>query len=107
MHASRCEWIPPNQGQGLRLSGPFNTVPDLYGSKPTTVFLRLRYNTPLTSMLGLHNFVGGDRGVAFTLSSATGVIALRNDPAPELDIAKRYPLGGQQCSIFLQPGIKR
>ncbi|WP_178126457.1 toxin VasX [Pseudomonas sp. FSL R10-0399] len=105
--ASRCEWIPHTQGQGLRLSGPFNTVPDLYGSKPTTVFLRLRYNTPLTSMLGLHNFVGGDRGVAFTLSAATGVIALRNDPTPELDIAKRYPLGGQQCSIFLQPGIKR
>ena len=107
IHASRCEWIQPNQGQGLRLSGPFNTVPDLYGSKPTTVFLRLRYDTPLTSMLGLHNFVGGDRGVAFTLSAATGVIALRNDPTPELDIAKRYPLGGQQCSIFLQPGIKR
>ncbi|WP_353232819.1 toxin VasX [Pseudomonas helleri] len=105
--ASRCEWIPHTQGQGLRLSGPFNTVPDLYGSKPTTIFLRLRYNTPLTSMLGLHNFVGGDRGVAFTLSAATGVIALRNDPTPELDIAKRYPLGGQQCSIFLQPGIKR
>ena len=105
--ASRCEWIPHTQGQGLRLSGSFNTVPDLYGSKPTTIFLRLRYNTPLTSMLGLHNFVGGDRGVAFTLSAATGVIALRNDPTPELDIAKRYLLGGQQCSIFLQPGIKR
>jgi len=107
IHASRCEWIPHTQGQGLRLSGPFKTVPDLYGSKPTTVFLRLRYNTPLTSMLGLHNFLGGDRGVAFTLTAATGVIALRNDPTPELDIAKRYPLGGQQCSIFLQPGIKR
>ena len=107
IHYSRCEWIPHTQGQGLRLSGPFNTVPNLFASQPTTVSLRLRYHTPLTSMLGALNFVGGERGVAFTLSAATGVIALRNDPTPELDSAKRYPLGGQQRSIFLQPGIKR
>ena len=107
IHYSRCEWIPHTQGQGLRLSGPFNTVPNLFGSQPSTVSLRLRYHTPLTLMLGALNFVGGERGVAFTLSAATGVVALRNDPTPELDRTKRYPLGGQQCSIFLQPGIKR
>ncbi|MEB0206493.1 hypothetical protein QN356_13565 [Pseudomonas sp. CCC3.1] len=107
IHHSRCDWIPYTQGQGLRLSGPFNTVPNLFGSQLTKVSLRLRYQTPLTSMLGALNFVGGERGVAFTLSAATGVIALRNDPTPELDSTKRYPLGGQQGSIFLQPRIKR
>ncbi|MFJ7885191.1 toxin VasX [Pseudomonas sp. NPDC096917] len=107
IHHSRCEWIPHTQGQGLRLSGPFNTVPNLFGSQPTTVSLRLRYQTPLTSMLGALKFVGGEQGVAFTLSAATGVIALRNDPTPELDSAKRYQLDGQQRSIYLQPGIKR
>ena len=107
IHYSRCEWIPHTQGQGLRLSGSFNTVPNLFGSQPSTVSLRLRYHTPLTLMLGALNFVGGERGVAFTLSAATGVVALRNDSTPELDRTKRYPLGGQQCSIFLQPGIKR
>ena len=107
MQGIRCEWIPHTQGQGLRLTGPFNIVPNVFGSKPTTVSLRLRYRTPLTLMLGELNFVGGERGVAFTLSAGTEVIALRNDPTPVLDNAKRNPLGGQQRAIILQPGIKR
>ena len=107
IQGSRCEWIPHNQGSGLRLSGPFSIVPDVFGSKPTKVSLRLRYQTPLTSILGALNFVGGEGGVAFILTAATGVIALRNEPTPELDSAKRYPLGGQQRLIVLQPGSKR
>ncbi|MFP3516208.1 hypothetical protein SB766_08425 [Pseudomonas sp. SIMBA_077] len=107
MLGSRCEWIPHTQGNGLRLSGPFNPVPNRFGSKPTIVSLRLRYHTPLTFMLGALNFVGGERGVAFTLSAATGVIALRNDPTPELDSAKFHPLGGQQRSIVLKKDNKQ
>lgn len=107
MQGSRCEWIPHTQGNGLRLSGPFNPVPNKFGSKPTIVSLRLRYHTPLTLMLGVLNFVGGERGVAFTLSAATGVIALRNDPTPELDSAKLHPLGGQQRSIVLKKDNKQ
>ncbi|KQB55715.1 hypothetical protein AQS70_00860 [Pseudomonas endophytica] len=106
IRASSCEWIPHTQGQGLRLSGPFNTVPNVFGSQPTLVSIRLRYQTPLTSMLGALSFVGGDRGVAFTLSAATGVIALRNDPTPELDKAKRYRLSDQQFLISMQSGVK-
>lgn len=45
--------------------------------------------------------------MAFILTAATGVIALRNESTPELDSAKRYPLGGQQRLIVLQPGSKR
>lgn len=107
IQTSRCEWIPHTQGQGLRLSGSFNTVPNVFGSLPTKVSLRLRFQTPLTSMLGALNFVGGEQGVAFTLSAVTGVVALRNDPAPELDKAERYRLGDQQFSVFLQPGVQR
>ncbi|WP_273221943.1 hypothetical protein [Pseudomonas sp.] len=107
MLASRCEWILHTQGQGLRLSGSFNTVPNVFGSLPTKVSLRLRFQTPLTSMLGALNFVGGEQGVAFTLSAVTGVVALRNDSTPELDKAERYRLGDQQYSVFLQPGVKR
>ena len=79
----------------------------IFASQPTKVSLRLRYRTPLTSMLGSLSYMGGERGVAFTLSEISGVVSLRNDPTPELDKTKRYPLGGEQCSIYLQPGIKR
>lgn len=107
IRSSRCEWIPHTQGQGLRLSGLFNNVPGVFGSPPATVSLRLRYRTPLTLLLGALSFIGGDRGVAFTLNASTGVVALRNDPTPTLDKARRYSMGDQQCSIFLQPGIKQ
>ncbi|MES2870737.1 MAG: hypothetical protein V4749_14335 [Pseudomonadota bacterium] len=107
LHSSRCEWIPYTQGKGLRLTGPFaKEIRNLFASQPSTVSLRLRYQTPLTAMLGALSFVGGERGVAFTLSESSGVVALRNDPTPALDRTKRYVLGGQQCSVFLQPGMK-
>ncbi len=101
---SNCTWIPANEGQGLRLSGPFSTVSNVLGSKPRTVSLRIRYRTPLIAMLGATNFIGGERGVAFTLSDNSGVVALRGEPTPELDRVQSYPLTeGKPGAIYLQP----
>ena len=82
-------------------------MPNLFASQPSKVSLRLRYRTPLTSLLGALGFIGGERGVAFTLSQASGVVALRNDPTPELDEAKRYVLDGRKSSTYLQPGSEQ
>ena len=104
LFSSTCSWIPSQEGQGLRLSGPFNTLPNVLRSQPSTVHLRLRYRTPLTALLGAHNFIGGERGLAFTLNDKGGVTALRNDPTPELDRAPNYPLGKQHPgATYLQP----
>ena len=94
--------------QGLRLSGPFNTLSNVLSSQPATVSLRVRYRTPLTAMLGAQHFIGGERGLAFTLNDSTGVIALWADPTPELDRVPNYPLGeGHPGAIYLQPKGKR
>ena len=104
LSSSVCQWIPFQEGQGLRLSGPFKTLSGVLSTQPATVSLRLRYHTPLTAMLGAQNFVGGEQGVAFTLTHNNGVIALRNDPTPELDRAPAYTLGkGHPGAIYLQP----
>jgi hypothetical protein len=55
--------------------------------------LRVRYRTPLIAMLGAQHFIGGERGLAFTLNDSTGVTALWADPTPELDRVPNYPLG--------------
>ncbi|WOE76952.1 toxin VasX [Pseudomonas protegens] len=102
--SSACSWIPAKEGQGLRLSGPFNTVPNVLSTLPGTVSLRLRYRTPLLALLGASNFIGGERGVAFTLKDGVGVIALYDDPTPELDRVPSYPLANQQSGVtYLQP----
>ena len=107
LSSSECQWIPFQEGQGLRLSGPFKTLSNVLSTSPATVSLRLRYRTPLIAMLGAHNFVGGERGVAFTLTDNDGVIALRNDPTPELDRVPTYALGkGHPGAIYLQPKDK-
>ena len=107
LSSSECQWIPFQEGQGLRLSGPFKTQSNVLSTSPATVSLRLRYRTPLVAMLGAHNFVGGERGVAFTLTNNDGVIALRNDPTPELDRVPTYALGkGHPGAIYLQPKDK-
>jgi hypothetical protein len=104
LSGSTCCWIPANEGQGLRLSGPFSSVQDVLSTPPSTISLRLRYRTPLTALLGARNFIGGERGVAFTLSDNGGVIALRDDPTPELDRVPSYPLNSERSgSIYLQP----
>ncbi|WP_339531156.1 MULTISPECIES: toxin VasX [unclassified Pseudomonas] len=101
---STCCWIPANEGQGLRLSGPFSSVQGVLSTPPSTISLRLRYRTPLTALLGARNFIGGERGVAFTLSDNGGVIALRDDPTPELDRVPSYPLDSERSgSTYLQP----
>ncbi|WP_256592634.1 toxin VasX [Pseudomonas sp. 43NM1] len=108
LSGSTCQWIPHQEGQGLRLSGPFNTLKNVLGTTPATVSLRLRYRTPLLSMLGAHNFIGGERGLAFTLADSTGVVELRNDPTPHLDRVPNYPLGEEHPgAIYLQPKDKR
>lgn len=107
LSSSACHWIPFEEGQGLRLSGPFKTLPNVLGSPPSTVSLRVRYRTPLTAMLGARTFVGGERGVAFTLNDKGGVIALHNEPTAELDRAPSYALDSRhQGAIYLQPKDK-
>jgi hypothetical protein len=104
LDTSTCTWIPFQEGQGLRLSGAFKPLSNFFSTPPSTLSLRLRYRTPLIAMLGGDSFVGGARGVAFTLSDNAGVIALRDDPTPELDRVPSYPLGEDQPgSIYLQP----
>ncbi|MNG00600.1 hypothetical protein D3C84_835420 [compost metagenome] len=106
--SSTCQWIPFPQGQGLRLSGPFKTVPHVLGTTPRTVSLRVRYRTPLTAMLRSRRFIGGERGLAFTLNDSTGVVTLRDDPTPELDRVPNYALGEDlPGACYLQPKGKR
>ncbi|MEX5688193.1 toxin VasX [Pseudomonas silesiensis] len=108
LSSSVCQWIPHQEGQGLRLSGPFKELANVVGTTPSTVSLRLRYRTPLTAMLGARTFIGGERGLAFTLNDTTGVIALWADPTPQLDRVPNYPLGEDHPgAIYLQPKDKR
>ncbi|WP_129586966.1 hypothetical protein [Pseudomonas frederiksbergensis] len=108
LSSSVCQWIPHKEGQGLRLSGPFNTLKNVLDTTPSTVSLRLRYRTPLIAMLGARTFIGGELGLAFTLNDTTGVIELRADPTPQLDRVPSYPLGDDHPgAIYLQPKDKR
>jgi hypothetical protein len=108
LSSSACQWIPFKEGQGLRLSGPFKELENVSRTKPSTVSLRLRYRTPLTAILGARTFIGGERGLAFTLNDSTGVIALWADPTPQLDRVPNYPLGEDNPgAIYLQPKDKR
>ncbi|MGZ7458853.1 hypothetical protein ACXPVS_19390 [Pseudomonas sp. Ma2-10] len=52
-------------------------------------------------------FIGGERGLAFTLNDSTGVIELQADPMPQLDRVPSYPLGEElPGAIYLQPKDK-
>ncbi|MDD2050853.1 hypothetical protein NPS47_25215, partial [Pseudomonas putida] len=105
--SSSCRWIPAKEGQGLRLSGPFSTESGVLGSHPRTASLRLWYRTPLTALLGVRSFIGGARGVAFTLSDSDGVVALQDDPTPELDRVPVYVLDANGAgAYYLQPKDK-
>jgi hypothetical protein len=89
--------------QGLR---GVHTLSNVLSSQPATVSLRVRYRTPLTA--GAQHFIGGERGLAFTLNHSTGVTALWADPTPELDRVPNYPLGEDHPgAIYLQPKDKR
>ena len=100
---STSENIPASQGRGLRISATFKKVVERYGSLPKNISLRLRYRTPLSSMLGEEMYIGGENGVAFKLSFLSGVVGFRDERIPELDEAKRYLLGDSLCSIYLYP----
>lgn len=103
LEKSQCTWIPHQEGQGLRLRGDFSMSSSL-SFPPASVSLRVYYRTPLTALLGDGAFVGGERGVAFTITQDDGVITLRDDPTPGLDSARHYLLSDQQqCSRYLQP----
>ena len=106
IRSSHCQWIPYKEGQGLRLSGLFNIIPNMLGSKPTKVSLRLRYRNPITAFLGARNFIGGEDGLAFTFTPGEGLIALRDDPTPVLDKAQSYALSATLNGRFLQPKRK-
>nr|WP_319526769.1 toxin VasX [Pseudomonas laurentiana] len=100
---SQCTWIPHQEGQGLRLRGDFSMSSGL-SLPPANASLRVYYRTPLIALLGDGAFVGGERGVAFTITQDDGVITLRDDPTPDLDRARHYLLSDQQqCSSYLQP----
>lgn len=103
IRSSQCQWIPYQEGQGLRLTGLFDVVPNLLGSKPIKVSLRLRYRNPITAFLGAPNFIGGKDGLAFTFTLDEGLIALRDDPTPVLDKARSHTLSAEENSQFLQP----
>ncbi|WP_236709394.1 hypothetical protein, partial [Pseudomonas sp. Leaf127] len=107
LNNSHCEWIPPEEGQGLRLSGKFEPVTVKLASLPQTLSLRVKYSSPLTSLLQINQFIGGEHGLAFTITANGGVIALRDTEAPSLNQATEHRLGDQQCSRFLQPKVKK
>ena len=104
LRSSKCDWLPHTLGQGLRLIGGFEKYArNEFVSQSSQITVRLFYRTPLISMLSSLHFVGGGRGVAFTITGEHGVVDLRNTLTPELDMAVLHVLGDRQCSIYLQP----
>lgn len=106
--SATCEWIPVEEGQGLRLTGSINAHQAELGSEPSTLSVRVRYRIPLMALIGKDYFVGGENGVAYTLRLDTGIVALRGDPTRRLDSSKVYILGKDQPGINkLQPEGKK
>lgn len=104
---SHCEWIPPDEGQGLRITGKFEKVAFKLASLPKTVTIRVKYSSPLTSLLQINRFIGGEDGLAFTITAAAGVIPLRSNEALSLNRAIEHKLGEQPSSHYLQPKAKK
>ena len=103
IETSTCNWIPYKEGQGIRLSGLFNLVPDVLGTQPRLVSVRIRYRTPITSMLNLSEFIGGQEGLAFTCSPLIGLVAVRDAPTPELNKAERLRVRIEDHGKSLKP----
>ncbi|MBE7375827.1 toxin VasX [Pseudomonas lopnurensis] len=103
LRGSQCTWIPPREGQGLRLAGDFK-LGRPYTGEPTRLLLRLRYHNPLALLAEVDGAIGGERGLAYSLDADQGIIPLRDGEAtPELDRATLYPLGEEPNALFLQP----
>ncbi|MGO2284580.1 toxin VasX [Pseudomonas lundensis] len=103
IETSTCNWIPYKEGQGIRLSGLFNLVPDVLGTQPRLVSVRIRYRTPITSMLNLSEFIGGQEGLVFTCSPLIGLVAVRDAPTPELNKAERLRVRIEDHGKSLKP----
>ncbi|SFT62810.1 hypothetical protein [Pseudomonas marincola] len=100
---SECTWIPADEGQGLRLTGPF-LINDMFGSQPSKVSMRLGFHSPIATLSGVEPIVGGVNGLVFTVDSHGEIIELRSTEMPsELIQATIHPLGNAECSIYLQP----
>ncbi|WP_156466852.1 hypothetical protein [Pseudomonas lundensis] len=65
--------------------------------------VRIRYRSPLTSLLDEPSFIGGAQGLTFTYSPSVGLIAVRDVPTPVLDKAMRFRLSAEENSEFLNP----
>jgi len=103
LRGSQCTWIPPREGQGLRLAGDFK-LGRPYTGEPTRLLLRLRYHNPLALLAEVDGAIGGERGLAYSLDADQGIIPLRDGEAtPELDRATLYPLGEEPNALFMQP----
>lgn len=103
LNTSECTWIPADEGQGLRLTGPF-LINDMFGSQPSKVSMRLGYHSPIATLAGVEPIIGGVQGLALTVDSDGVIIELRSSEMPsELTQATIHPLGNAECSIYLQP----
>lgn len=102
----RCQWIPHEQGQGLRMSGPFKLTPQTFASLPRKLYLRVKYSTPLTKMLEVDRYIGGEDGLIFAISTGDDVIPLRNAGTPVLNQARLYNVRVQDGSMASYPKEK-
>lgn len=104
LRASKCQWIPADEGQGLRLTGSFPR-------SLTRLSLRISYRNPMASLAGGGATIGGPKGMAYVLAPNGGllspdgeIITLRpGEPTPELDRAAIYRLGACQTRNYLDP----
>ncbi|GAB7529971.1 hypothetical protein PS3A_23820 [Pseudomonas sp. 3A(2025)] len=97
---SRCQWVPHQQGQGLRLIGPFKLIPNTFASLPRKLYLRVKYSTPLIKMLEVHRYIGGEEGLVFAVSTGDDVIPLRSAGTPALNQARLYNVRVQDGSMI-------
>lgn len=104
LRASKCQWIPADEGQGLRLTASFPR-------SLTRLSLRIRYHNPMALLAGGGATIGGPKGMAYVLAPNGGllspdgeIITLRpGEPTPELDRAAIYRLGAGQPLNYLDP----
>ncbi|MDA8486790.1 hypothetical protein NNO07_27320 [Pseudomonas resinovorans] len=80
---SQCRWIPPEEGEGLRLSGTLYPVMQ-------RLSLRLRYFSPVVTLAGI-DVIGGTKGMAFVQTADSALVTLRpREATPELDRAQLF-----------------
>ncbi|MCO8163585.1 hypothetical protein NJC38_15610 [Pseudomonas sp. 21LCFQ010] len=100
LKTAHYKWIPANEGQGLRLTGRYLTD-TVMGSLPRSISIKIKYSTPITSLLGINHSIGGDSGLIYTITAEDGVISLRPHEAPTLSKARLHRIGVQRRSLPL------